>query len=208
MGWMDFTSSLVGHLAWPIAFVVVMVLFRKPLTALLAKLRTWKGFGTEATFGEALAAAEPTIEAATAEMPQRERQFARDPERDAERDNFIREIEANPSFGIIAAWERIQWIVTDMSATVAVATGKSSPPRTIAQQLNLLTDQDAITTDLANGIRELQALRNEVAHASANPTPGQALAYAENAWEIEQLLFSIVIHPSFRNRFSDESSTT
>jgi hypothetical protein len=32
---MQFVADLVGHLAWPVALVVLVVAFRQPLTALI-----------------------------------------------------------------------------------------------------------------------------------------------------------------------------
>ena len=35
MNWMEFVAALVGHLAWPIALIVLVVVFRQPLVALI-----------------------------------------------------------------------------------------------------------------------------------------------------------------------------
>lgn len=204
MNWMGFVATVIGHLAWPTALVALMILFRRPVTNLLAQLRSFKGFGTEATFGAALAAAESKIEAATAEAAAESRdeeQHEHDDGRESQRDAFMREIEANPSFGVIAAWERVQQTVAQMSAAVALAEGGTPPARNTTQQIRLLVQKGAISEQVADALTELRALRNDVVHAGTNPTPAQALAYAENAYEIERNLHSRMRHPGFAGRW-------
>ena len=39
MGWMEFVSSIVGSLAWPVAAVIVAAIFHRQIAGLLAKVR-------------------------------------------------------------------------------------------------------------------------------------------------------------------------
>lgn len=58
MDWLQFSASIVGSIAWPLAAIIIVALFRKVLVALLSKLTKLKYGDIEATFGEALEQAE------------------------------------------------------------------------------------------------------------------------------------------------------
>jgi hypothetical protein len=47
---LTFISSLVGSLAWPLAVVVLAILFKRQIADLIARLRTVKALGAEGTF--------------------------------------------------------------------------------------------------------------------------------------------------------------
>src|SRR5688500_7471478 len=51
MDWFQFLSSLVSSLAWPVAVLVLGMLFKAQVKELLAKMTTFKGPGIEASFG-------------------------------------------------------------------------------------------------------------------------------------------------------------
>lgn len=52
MGWFEFISSMTGSLAWPIAAVVIALIFRSQIISLMQRLREL-GFGdAKATFSE------------------------------------------------------------------------------------------------------------------------------------------------------------
>lgn len=53
MGWQSFIAEMTGHLAWPTAVVVVLVIFRRPLRARVSQLRSVSAGSFGAEFGEA-----------------------------------------------------------------------------------------------------------------------------------------------------------
>ncbi len=58
------TSSLIINLYWPVIVVVAIFIFRKPLSELIGRIRSYKGFGQEVAFGEQLATAENAVQQA------------------------------------------------------------------------------------------------------------------------------------------------
>lgn len=46
-GWSDAASSIAGALAWPVTILLLLWLFKLPITRLIDRLRTFKGVGME-----------------------------------------------------------------------------------------------------------------------------------------------------------------
>ena len=58
-------ASLVSSLAWPAAVVIILAIFRRPVTKLIGRATQYKGFGQEITFGEELAGVESKVQSFT-----------------------------------------------------------------------------------------------------------------------------------------------
>src|SRR3546814_1699782 len=65
MGWLEWTSSVIGSTAWPIALVLVALIFRGQITKLLKRIKGAKYGEAEVLFREEL----DKIEAEVEELP-------------------------------------------------------------------------------------------------------------------------------------------
>src|SRR3546814_644016 len=65
MGWLEWTSSVIGSTAWPIALVLVALIFRGQITKLLKRIKGAKYGEAEVLFREEL----DKIEAEVDELP-------------------------------------------------------------------------------------------------------------------------------------------
>lgn len=147
------TSSLIINLYWPVIVAFAIFIFRRPLSELLGRIRSYKGFGQEVAFGEKLATAESTVnQAVRAAEPNGSK--AGSPV--ILPNSLASEAEANPSFVVIKSWE-------ELSSALTGITGAALPG------------------EFNKAASELHDLRNRVAHGQNNPTPGEACAYAESA---------------------------
>lgn len=54
MDWLSFTSNLIEHSAWPISFILAIVLLRNPIVRLLSGLQTLKVKDVELNFSETI----------------------------------------------------------------------------------------------------------------------------------------------------------
>lgn len=54
MGWKEFAASVTGSVAWPLAILILGLVFRKQLIDLFKRLQDFKVPGTEATFAAGL----------------------------------------------------------------------------------------------------------------------------------------------------------
>ncbi|WHO38160.1 hypothetical protein PMI04_016585 [Sphingobium sp. AP49] len=48
-GWDDATATIAIAWAWPFALIIVLLIFRQPITRFIDRLRSFKGAGMEAT---------------------------------------------------------------------------------------------------------------------------------------------------------------
>jgi hypothetical protein len=173
---LEFVSTLIGTLVWPLVVVSAVVLFRKPLAELIGRVRSYEGLGQKLTFGEELAGAEVSVneavESIKIDTKETDSQIAAEPS------PLVREAEANPSFVVIQAWEQLSAALEDL---VGTAEPDRVPRGTPVGWLPDLQRRQLVSPDFVRAVRELRDLRNKVAHGQHNPTPGEAVAYAESA---------------------------
>jgi hypothetical protein len=177
MNGFQFASSLVSSLVWPLVVIVLVVIFRKQLAGLIGRITSYKGMGQELTFGDRLADAENSVEEAarSASIDKGEaEQIETGP------NPLAREADANPSFVVIRSWEQVVSALNDLAG--AALPGRYMPSRGFSSSLlRELQKVGLVNPDFVTAVMELRDLRNRVAHGQHNPTPGEALAYAESA---------------------------
>lgn len=214
MGWMEFVSALVGHLAWPLAVVVLVWIFRSSVAALIGKLSSWEGLGQKFEFGRELARAEEGV----AELAERVEAQAgaatvegESPTLEiTESDPFgalRKDAESNPSHVILASWELLAGSLKDLLGAVVAHRQLSSVGdriwRDAVQMARRLEVAGTVNHEMTNSVEELRHLRNLVAHGRYKPTPGEALAYEETARELSRaaiVLANLEVHQAARNQ--------
>ena len=186
---LGFVASLIGSLAWPLALVIVLVIFRRPVTKLIGRATQYKGFGQELTFGDELADVERKIEGI--KFGGLEVRWEREPEQRAvERGQdsvdlppslteaglqeaegeMVRKSEMYPSQVVLEAWDWLNKIVNC----------DNRPGRKIA-------DDDLwqfVPIRSYRAVKDLLDLRNKVAHGEHIPTPGEAITYIKACVQI------------------------
>jgi hypothetical protein len=56
VGWLEFTTTIVGQvLSWPVVVLIVVIVLRRPLSNAISRLRQVEGLGGSATFEEVIA---------------------------------------------------------------------------------------------------------------------------------------------------------
>ncbi|MFC9694657.1 hypothetical protein ACFTSF_39285 [Kribbella sp. NPDC056951] len=194
---MEFVSSLVGHLVWPLVVVVLVWIFRSSIAGLIGQLSSWEGLGQKVRFGRELARVEEGV-AEVAERVEAQADAAavegKSPTPEiTESDPFIalrKDAESNPSHVILASWELLAGSLKDLFGTVAAHRQLSSVGDRIWQDAVQMTRRlevaGTVNHDMTNSVEELRRLRNLVAHGRYKPTPGEALAYEETARELSR----------------------
>jgi len=151
MSWMEFLSSLVGSLAWPVAAVIIACLFRSQISGLLDKVRTITWGDKIVDFGQKL----DEIENASSEGP---------PPEKAERtsdDRFDRLLAISPAAAVIDAWNTVEAILFH----IADARGYDiAPPRRTMEVIRAMERDGVISEPTAHTLHELRSLRNAAAH--------------------------------------------
>lgn len=189
MNGLQFTLTLIGQLiSWPVAILVVALVFRKPLSELISRIKSYEGLGQKVSFGDRLAQTEESVDRAVGSIKHEAGVRQLEPpaeEKQVDADEFtalVREAEANPSYAVLVAWEQLTGAIDDL---VGASLGAERFPRRNSPiQLRELERREVVHKDFARAVTNLRDLRNRVAHGQHNPTSGEAVAYVESAKEL------------------------
>lgn len=148
----QFAASLVSSLAWPIAVVIVAIVFRAPIGEMIGRLEHVKGPGFEAW---ANLAAEAHVALATSTTT---------PEKSnvpgSLTEKFSELAGTSPSGAVMTAWIDVDKVLDAKIEAAGVSVDKSAyqPKWIVALQAGLITEETA------TALRKLRDLRNFAAH--------------------------------------------
>lgn len=161
MDWKEFLASLVGSLAWPVALVVVLLVFRGSVRGLLngslRKLRVGPG-GAELEWQEA--AGEAAVEAVAAAVSSRPS--------DGEGDALAALAKTDPAGAVLKAHGEL-WMLLRQAAGDTIGGGRPAVRSAASQGL--------ISEKTAKALEGLLVLRNLAAHRPEEVTEERATDY-------------------------------
>tara|TARA_R110002020_G_scaffold281686_1_gene497418 strand:+ start:110 stop:679 length:570 start_codon:yes stop_codon:yes gene_type:complete len=176
IGWRLFVERIVSGLAWPVAVVIVAMVFRREVENLLKRLRAFKISGAELGFSELLD--EVSREAATLAAPST-------PVSKITIDEQT--IAKHPHFAVIEAWRSVESEVAQLLQLLA--------PDISRHQVNgfrsfqLLRKTEAVDPEILSLMEDLRRVRNAAVHDSEpEVTIGQAIEYISLASRVEEAL--------------------
>ena len=189
MKWQVFVIQLLEAIAWPVALVVGITLFRRPIIKLIPTLRSARYKDLELQFGKRLD--ELGSQAEKAELPEPEARPAwvyESPDEWTFRDYIERLAPISPRVAIAEAWRRVELALRD----AASRRGQRIPGdvMTLSRQLE---SGGILPRDAASLVRDLRPLRNQAIHAhELDLDPEQAIEFAALA---ERIIASIPVPP-------------
>jgi len=215
MNGLSFASSVITALLWPLVVAIAIIVFRRPLSELIGRIKSYEGLGQKFTFGDKLADAEKAVgkavesakeagavnsvkeasagdavesakEAVKAEAVQKpptEKRIEVQP------NPLSQDAEANPSFVVLRSWDQLESALNDLNETVFPGSRRTT---NVPSLINRLLGRELITREFAKATLELRDLRNRVAHGRHNPTPGEAVAYAESVQKLALIPLTLV----------------
>lgn len=209
MDGLEFTSKLVEHGAWPVLAAYVAVTQRAAIERLVDRINKLKVGSAQADFAartEEVAEQAEVLEARPVETPNLEptmlrhvvpdaaagvepadSKAARDGERAdvepgasarIERDDRLR-----ASGLIIEEWAALQGTIRQLASSKL---GLKTRNLTIAAVLQELGKFGLISTATADSVKDLQKLRNLVAHSQFEPTRESGENFAASCWKVEK----------------------
>lgn len=213
---LTFWASVIKSVAWPIGALVIVTIvvanFRTQLRALLARMKTVKVAGSEATFAAELedvrGAAEELVEVQSEALSAAEGDVSQSkPSEEPKqaggagpvdissrwRENLSRHVHM-PDTSILAApreieaaWEKLD---EDLQEAFDAVTKPSVGVRltTVAYRLHHLMNLDIVTAEEASTIQRLQKLYREVRRKSVFPTRNEAADFTWTAAAMSTLL--------------------
>jgi hypothetical protein len=151
---LQFISSLLGTLAWPLTLIGAVLLVRKPLLALLPSLRSLEYDKLKVQFGEQLEKAEADLSKLPTVIP------AAPSLDNASAERFEATANVAPNLAVLQAWFDVEAELKSAAVKVGIEFKRSSPldaARSL-QREGLLDEQ---TAEL---MRDLRNMRNLAVH--------------------------------------------
>jgi hypothetical protein len=191
MNWMQLASGLTASLAWPIAAVTIVVLFRKTLATLMASLLKIKlPGGIEAEFSKELGqvvAVVATAQAAPAGEPGTERVIPFPEQPASTTVNLLDLMEppadpraswANPTGVVMEGWKSLEALLRNICDLSGPNVHLS---RRIAfdSVLKFLSHKNFVTSEEADTLRKLKKMRDLAAHSQEPIAEESAIQFAE-----------------------------
>ncbi|MER9963453.1 hypothetical protein NKJ72_21370 [Mesorhizobium sp. M0045] len=157
-------ANVIGSIAWPVAIVVVVFVFRKPLVRLVGRVRAVSGpGGVGATFGEQLEEAK--------EIAQDVPSFAQvAPAEETKNDPFLELAQKFPEAAILNAYQELEKQFVDSK------TGRRwpIPPVYMFRGLEI---ENVNGEDIADLFVKIRNTRNAAVHSRQPITVGEALEF-------------------------------
>jgi hypothetical protein len=210
--WFKVILDFISSLAWPITLIVFLVLFRTAIGKLLTRLTRAEVAGQKFDFGTELKAAEHSTEAAidaaresNESTPPGAAADTSPPSSDGDREAPAREdrepgrassgpsseevrsllVSSQPTGLVMRSWISIESAVNSLHEKI-FGDDRSKRPTTTQRQINELASY--LPEDAVDSIQRMRKMRNEVAHGNAQVDLGEAIAYAETAATVVDLL--------------------
>jgi hypothetical protein len=180
MDWLQFISSLIGVLAWPLVTVALLVLLRRQLGPLVERLVELKlPGGAEAKFKEHLAASTDEAEEVVLGA-------AQDGPRTAPDRAFLELAKNFPAAAVLQSWKEVETILQQIRERLPGMQSRHKFDSVVRR----LVDQKLIDASAERFYQSLRQARNTAVHASdtVNISQGEVLEYRDRVNTLASLL--------------------
>jgi len=170
MDWLTFVTKMTEALAWPIAGVAILIVFRKQFAALVPQIRRIKAGPIEAEFEHKLKELRAAADSGAKPLPPSNTLSAR------ERVLF-QLAEINPRSAILEAWQHLE--IAARQRVLELGLHEAGPERRpILDAYRALGKAKVLDSEELALFGELRALRNQAAHVEQfTPTKAAAIDY-------------------------------
>lgn len=170
---LTFIAEITKALAWPLAAVLISLVFRRQLQGLLTRIKKGKVGPAEFEF-------EQGVRELRQELP-KELPFPPPP---TPQETHALHALAEPRAVVLEAWVKLEVALRELARKSNLANGLAAPNS--AYLANHLTKAGLLEPWLLNLYRDLRRLRNQATHEPEfSPSPESVLAYVQMAQELE-----------------------
>lgn len=208
----EFITKLAPHVAWPLAVLLLSILFvivlGRPIINLISEISTFKlskdGFEISREFRKASDTTQAAVRDIKEDVSAKQSEASATVEgglASADRGNpWLDDAEASPAVAILRGWEGLASSVGALAETLSGQT-----PSTVSAALKQLVDGDIVNRTYVRAVEELRQARNEVAHARHVPNRAEAISFITSAWDLVRATQAI---SAIRQPPESESSAT
>lgn len=162
----------LATLMWPIVTLILVLVFRKDLTALLARVRKGKLFGQEVELDPAILEFQRSVREAQQEVPepatppQKLQQQVEELDRDTKE---VLEIAArNPELGVVKLATKLEMEVRLLAASLGQLESKRHI--SLPQMFSTLVEKGYVPKHIAESLSSFWELRNRIVHGRGDET--------------------------------------
>ncbi|KAA0956083.1 DUF4145 domain-containing protein [Planococcus sp. ANT_H30] len=167
MNKLEFISSIINSIAWPIALIVVIHFLKKPLIKILSNLNRLTYNNLEMDFTNKLEEIETSLE--DTQLPENNSQLNN-------KDKEIMTIaQISPAASITMSWSMVEKEIMNTIKRIAISPDYPAYKSPL-KNIQLLKDNGKIDLDTLNSLNELRDLRNKAAHGHLS---NDSLTYLE-----------------------------
>jgi hypothetical protein len=183
MDWMTFIASIIGSLAWPIAALVIVLIFHDQIKFLLSQIRKIGAGGVNFEIAQRVEAVRDQAE--EVEVEQSKTTIAPPPDA-VTLDPATLELAKNfPEAAVLTAFKELEGVLLQIRAKLP----DDKPHRNLKEVMNYLADKKYISESVVSLFNRLREARNTVAHSSKETiTSGEALELVRQTKLLIELL--------------------
>lgn len=176
---LSFISELIASLAWPLAVLLLGLLFQRKINTLLGSMKRLKAPGIEAEFNE-------LVEDAESNLADEKQAVVSEPSEVSPR--ILKYLQVDKKYAVIAAWLEIEGKLLKLAEQMNVLDYTARKPNAFR---DVILRRLEFPEGIVEAIRDLRSARNAVAHANANDmTESSVIKYLQIATEINGFLDS------------------
>ena len=153
MDWKSFIAEVIGHMAWPVAFIVTITILKEPIVKLLSLVSRLKYKDLDIEFSKAVKELRKEAEKLTPDIESK----------DKDSKSIVQLAELAPRAAVIEAWRRLEAeAIEALERADAKTPGIKLRSGTVWRAL---LNEKLIDQNRYNMIMELSSLRNTAVHA-------------------------------------------
>jgi len=188
MNWLQFIATVIGHLAWPIVFVVLLIVVRKQIGSLTDRLLELSFGGAKLTFEKKLQQGAVILEHV---LPEKKPTSSPDDlslhsdDAIVSRRGDIHWLHAHAVDQIISRYERVD------GTLFSIADKLGFDPAEARSVMYTLLEHKVVSKEIVDLYQTIKDARNIVVHAGVLPSQDQAHEYARQAIKLLDVLMDV-----------------
>lgn len=184
MGWKQFIASIISSLAWPIAAVAIVVIFKDQLRHILSQIKKIGAAGVNVELSDQVKEVQKAGEVVELEQGEVPAQvIALDPE-------LINLAQSFPEAAVLQAFKELEAVLLRIRQRLP----DDKPHRNLNEVLKALADDNQISQNVVVLFQRLRQARNTAAHSrdAGKMVPGEAIELIGQIKNLQDLLETVL----------------
>lgn len=147
----------ISTILWPITTLIIVLIFKSPITKLISRIRKGKLFGNEFEFAQEVKKLDSSLEKAKEEIP-----YSFENENDDKYLDILNKSAENPEIGVLMVSAELEKKIRQIFSLTGLSNSHSY--KNIAQSFDILEKSGYVSKNTINSLRIFLDLRNKIAH--------------------------------------------